>query len=566
VPVRVRITLLSALVAGLLPTTVAAQASGGTMPAAPAADAFTILYYLTDKDGNRTTPMGQQHFTQFLNRARCECGHQIQAKIRLKTSAGMVYNPALITQTFVGTNCGTAESNPVGQFKKCAQLLSAPVPTYYNGIDANFHPIWLAAGVDPSSTVRDPVKALAAGTCEAGVQGQSGIWMCAQTNTMNGCQSDEFFISGMQNTNLGKSGGMIGISYDFLAPSIDTIKAISANSGDKAVVVSWDLDTTGDIFGWRVLCEDAETGKPPPGKGASSPALNAIPTGTIYYTKDNLCPDGPFSLFTPGPSANTPDDFDSDSAGDSVGDSTTTTDGTTTTDSSATTGGLRSFEATTGTGTSGTSGTSTDSSTTDTSGTTTDTTGATTGTTGADAVCGNLKVEGDEECDEGPSNSANATCNANCILNVCGDADKSPTEECDDGEANNGDDKLCGSDCTLHISDGMRDLDWSYICTQHLSFNSTSVRIDGLENDRRYNFYLVAYDKFGNPAPFSKLVTAIPVETYDVWDQCHVLGDVCGKSGFCNVAGDGDPLLGFGGLLGLGLGFAGLRRRKRNRA
>lgn len=152
------------------------------------------------------------------------------------------------------------------------------------------------------------------------------------------------------------------------------------------------------------------------------------------------------------------------------------------------------------------------------------------------------------------------------VVGGCGDGIVDIGEECDDGEANNGDDKLCGSDCTLHISDGMRDLDWSYICTEHLSFNSTSVRIDGLENDRRYNFYLVAYDKFGNPAPFSKLVTAIPVETYDVWDQCHVLGDVCGKSGFCNVAGDGDPLLGFGGLLGLGLGFAGLRRRKRNRA
>ena len=37
------------------------------------------------------------------------------------------------------------------------------------------------------------------------------------------------------------------------------------------------------------------------------------------------------------------------------------------------------------------------------------------------AVCGNGVIQGEEECDEGPSNSETGKCTPDCILNVCGD-------------------------------------------------------------------------------------------------------------------------------------------------
>jgi MYXO-CTERM domain-containing protein len=567
VPARDHLPLLSTLALSLLATPAFAQAppggSGGTtMPSVPGADAYSIIYYLTDEDGDRSTPMGTQHINQFVNRARCQCGHQLQAQVRLKSTMGMAYDVTKQVQTFVGTMCGTAEMNPIGgQFRRCVVLAAQAVQQYVQGVTTNFHPIWLSNGIDASiSDDRDPETAVAFGSCEANVTGESGVWMCAQTNTLAGCQMDEFFITGTQNNNLAK-GTTGGNKFDF-QPPLQAPEGIRAESGDEAVVVSWDIAATGDINGFRVLCEEADTGKPPPDKGMSRPDLNIIPNGTIYYTKDNLCPNGPFSLFTPSPNSNmTSTDTDSDTAttGDSIGDGTT---GITTDDTAGTTstgGVIPRFAATTGT--SGTSGTSTSGSSSDT------TAGSTSGTTTADgstteaAVCGNLMVEGDEECDDGPKNGNDATCLDSCLLNVCGDAFLSPKEECDLGEEN-ADDGLCGTDCTLHVSEGLKDLDWDYVCSNHLPYNTKSVRITGLDNKKRYNFLLVTYDAFGNPRPFPTLVTATPVETYDLWDQCHALGDVCGESGFCNVSGDGDPLLGFGGLFGLGLGLVGIRRRR----
>jgi cysteine-rich repeat protein len=52
------------------------------------------------------------------------------------------------------------------------------------------------------------------------------------------------------------------------------------------------------------------------------------------------------------------------------------------------------------------------------------------------ATCGNGKVEGNEECDDGNTDN-NDGCTNSCKKNVCGDGFLSPTEQCDDG-ANNG--------------------------------------------------------------------------------------------------------------------------------
>ena len=53
--------------------------------------------------------------------------------------------------------------------------------------------------------------------------------------------------------------------------------------------------------------------------------------------------------------------------------------------------------------------------------------------------CGDLTIQGDEECDGGP------TCWPNCKLIKCGDGKRMNLEECDDN--NNANNDGCSSDC-----------------------------------------------------------------------------------------------------------------------
>ena len=724
---------------GLLATPAAAQApSGGDMPSVPGADAFDIRYYTTTEDGDRSIAMAQLHFTQFMNKARCECGHQIQTQVRLKSTSGMTYDNSKLVQTFVGAQCNTAETNPAGQFRKCALLATQTVQPYVRGVVQSFHPVWLTNGVAlASGDDRDPATAIAAGSCDSG-QGESGVWMCAQTDGTVGCQSEEFFITGTQNSNLAK-GMTGGVKFDFLPP-IQEVKDVAANPGDGAIVVSWKLDTTGDIQGFRVLCEEADTGKPVADKSYTPPALNDIPNGTWYFTKENLCPGGPFSTFNAGNNDPITTDTDgeeatttaTDDGGDSLdaGSDESSAPGecgdgvldpgedcdlgdNNADDGACTTACIRQYcgdaivldgaeecddgnlidndectnackNAACGDGILSTA-----------SGETCDL-GPLNGDahalcddecTAVFAMCGNANKEpgegcdgemgcasckldtchdgldtvdpgeecdgdmimctekctisvcGDglltppEMCDDGADNSDARECTSECRMNICGDGkvltdvdNQAIVEECDDGDQNgdskpclptckrsscgdgkvgpgeecdagmgnnvdtgacrsdcqnnrcgdgftgpgeecdagddNADDGLCKPDCTAQGSDGLRALDWSYVCTNHIPYNTTSVRISGLENDKRYNFLLVSYDIFGNPKTYTKIVSAAPVNTLDLWEQCKKQGDVCGESGFCNLTGDSDPLLGLGGLFGLGLGLVGVRRRR----
>jgi hypothetical protein len=535
--------LALALASGLsfAPTLAGAQAPP-MAPSVPGADAFVIRYYLTDAEGNRDRTMDSVDFAGFYNQARCECGQQIYTEMRLKVPMGVTYDITKKLQTFVGTMCATAQSNPLGMFRPCVRINAATVPTFTNGIAFTFHPVWMVNGV-ADITSADIGQATAVGSC-AGGQGQAGVWMCADTNGSAGCQSDEFFITGTQNVNLAM-GMSSGITYDYLPP-LATPENISALPGDEAVIVSWEV-LSSDIIGFRVLCEEVATGKPPPGKGLTPPALTAKQNGTLYFTKDNLCGGKPFSSFKGVDEPIVPGD-------DTTGDGTTTTDGT------------------------GTDGTTTDATTTDatgTGGTTTDatTTAATTGASTGDTEaippnCGDGVVDGDEgeECDDSANNGDNAECHDNCKLDVCGDGKAGPDEACDNG-ADNGESNLCSATCTLNASEGLTSLDWSYVCTDHLGLNTRSVRIEGLENGKEYNFLLVGYDRAGNPVISKDLIRAAPVPTNDLWDQCKAQGDVCGESGFCNVAGADDRSLALAGLIGLGLGIGGLiRRRRRNRA
>jgi len=521
--------MLATSIVGVLlaSTTARAQAPMPTMPTAPPAEAFDIRYFKTNADGSRGQAFDQFDFDRFINKARCQCGQQISTRIVLKPAMGAPYNLSTQIQSFVGTTCNTAETAPVGQFRRCIKLKSGNAPQFQNEFNTNFHPVWLSSGVSlASGEDRNPSTALSAGDCEARVEGQSGVWMCADTNGMPNCQSDEFFITGSQNNNL-PADMATGLRFDYLPP-LTIPENIRALPGDSAVIVSWDV-LPGDVVGFRVLCEETDTGKPPPGKGYSGPALTAKQDGTIYFTKDNLCPDGPFSTFQSG--------NDDPLAPGTTTDDSTTTDGTgTTTDDSGT-------------------------------GTTTDGTGSTSGGTGGSVTCGDGVVDEGEECDDGDANGDAKACHSNCLEDVCGDGLKGPTETCDSGEMN-ADDGLCRTDCTLNGSAGLASLDWAYVCTEHLGFGSTSARIEGLENGKNYNFLLVAYDAAGNPLAVNTVVTAAPVDTRDLWEQCKADGDVCGESGFCNVASDtrGDQLLGLGAVVGLGLGLRGLLRRRRKRA
>ncbi|MDX2091280.1 MAG: DUF4215 domain-containing protein [Kofleriaceae bacterium] len=68
------------------------------------------------------------------------------------------------------------------------------------------------------------------------------------------------------------------------------------------------------------------------------------------------------------------------------------------------------------------------------------------------AACGNARIDGAEECDEGESNAdtPEATCRTNCLRPRCGDGVREARERCDDG--NNVSNDGCSFDC---LSDEM---------------------------------------------------------------------------------------------------------------
>ncbi len=70
--------------------------------------------------------------------------------------------------------------------------------------------------------------------------------------------------------------------------------------------------------------------------------------------------------------------------------------------------------------------------------------GASAGESATPAVCGDGLVEGEEGCDDGPSNAPGAACRPGCVVNVCGDGDQGPARRCDDG-IQNGPTSMLGS-------------------------------------------------------------------------------------------------------------------------
>src|SRR5687768_3523161 len=78
-------------------------------------------------------------------------------------------------------------------------------------------------------------------------------------------------------------------------------------------------------------------------------------------------------------------------------------------------------------------------------------------TVGEGPQCGDARLEGDEQCDNGAAvnGQGGAICKADCSKNVCGDGYLASNEGCDDG--NDVDDDACNNECrSPDCGDGVR--------------------------------------------------------------------------------------------------------------
>jgi hypothetical protein len=409
--------------------------------------------------------------------------------------------------TYVGNRCDEAADNPsAGQALPCVKILSSSPSTYTLGVDFSFEPIWLAGGTERTGS-QDLADATPGASCESG-EGDAGVWVCIENGETPDCQGMEFAVKGTQNKNSAMDSAQ-GIHYDFSPPNV-LPSSFEIAEGDRAVLISWDQDASGDA-NFRILCADAD-GNPLPGKGIDNPpALTGVSQGNIYFTKNNLCPGGEFA----DPSQDLPDNEGGTDGGSLDGGSLDAGTGGGTesgTDGGTSVGIDEAFELEWHLGGGVTTGVSGDSGST---GTATTDGGASTSDTGGTAGAGDTG---------GTGSSTGST--------------ELPTE-------------------------GIQSLDWDYVCTGHISGSARSVRIDGLENGREYQFLVVAYDPAGNPAPSPDILTATPRETIDLWEQCEIAGEACGDGGFCSCTAAPRARDAFELTALAGVGLLGWVRRRR---
>lgn len=265
----------------------------------PAPADFSVSYYVTDESGEIVRPMVERDLRQSINRARCECGQRIGVQVKAKDGADLDTSARI--QAFIGTHCPTAESTLAGQFLRCGVLADVLAANYVQGVTSAFHPAFLAFGVDPSSPTRDVLGAetMLGGACGE-VTGETSLWMCdPAANSTADCQPDEFFYG--SDGALSQLSGIATIAYDFLPPLL-AVSNLSVEPGDGGVTLHWDVPSSGDIQGFRVLCEEAATGASPD-LDFPTPELGEVPDGNHYFTAGNLCGDAPFSTVKAAPEA-----------------------------------------------------------------------------------------------------------------------------------------------------------------------------------------------------------------------------------------------------------------------
>ena len=263
----------------------------------PAPADFSVSYYVTDESGEVVRPMVERDLRQSINRARCECGQQIGVQVKAKDGAELDTSAQI--QAFIGTQCATAETAIAGQFLRCGVLAKELGAKFVQGVTGAFHPAFLASGVDPSSPTRDVLGAetTLGGACGE-VTGETSLWMCdPSANSTINCQTDEFFYG--SDGALSQLSGIPTIAYDFMPPLL-AVSNLSVEPGDGGVTLHWDVPSSGDIAGFRVLCEEAATGASP-GLDFPTPELGDLPDGTHYFTAGNLCGDAPFSTVKTAP-------------------------------------------------------------------------------------------------------------------------------------------------------------------------------------------------------------------------------------------------------------------------
>lgn len=552
----------TALLAGglciALPTT--------SFAAPPTAESFDILYYTTDADAAQARQMTANDLQGYVNQARCECGQNVSARVRIRSDAGAPDNVQV--RTFVGDNCGQGQNGINPQNRPCALVLDEFANAYTRNINFSFNPLWLATGVSGADGGNQAIdQAVAARDCGSG-QGNGGVWICVEDGSQTDCQDNEFIVQGSQNINATDDmGGSVPLTYDFAGPNI-TATGFSVVGGDGAIQVSWDNDSTGDTNGFRVLCAELD-GSPVSGKGFSPPNITAENRGTTYYTKDNLCPDGPFSEV---PVDDMPDapipvpETTGSGGGSSGGDDGTGTGGFGLGDAPDP---LRDHSSCCAAhGEAGCDDEVCQSIVCETNGLASccdsewNQTCAESAVRDCVAACGEHAGSGSTTggTTSGSMSDTDSTTNVSATDSTTSGSGTATDTDTDSGTATGtgtgGGDEF--ADSPIHS------LDWAYVCSDHMPFNASQARITGLENGREYQILVVAYDRAGNPSEASAVLTAEPRETTDLWEQCEEQGNVCGKGGFCSCTTDQTPA--DERLLWLGLGVLGLVARRRRGA
>ncbi|MEM6293308.1 MAG: MYXO-CTERM sorting domain-containing protein [Myxococcota bacterium] len=564
--------------------------------APPAGGDFQIQYWTTNEEGERGRQMTQNDLRGYVNKARCECGQAVSARVRISSTTAL--DPVQI-RTFVGNNCDTGQLGNNIQARPCALVIDDFTNAYTKNIDFSFNPIWLATGISRESESQAINTAIAANECGT-QQGDGGVWICVENSDQTDCQPEEFVVTGPQTQVVDpESGTALSLTYDFNPPNVSASN-FRASGGDGAVVVNWDNATSADVQGFRALCANLD-GSPVEGKGFRLDSVTAINNGTIYYTADNLCPDGPFDEVDvnedPDEILTTGGDSDTDGDGDGDGDGDSTSTGTAAEFGAAP-------EVAHG--------------------------GMVDGCCIADSTCEDIACKASViaelgECDaewtepcaalaldycqvcggDGSCCAENETpgCfDEACALSVCATEEnlsccqsnwsaecanlaKESCTVCEGGTSGDGGGGSAtsgvtssstsgsttgsgtGTDTDAADTDGLdtsaiESLDWAYVCSGYIAPNASTVRIDGLTNDQDYQVMIVAFDFAGNPIAASEVFTATPRETTDLWEQCDAQGEICGTGGFCSCTQDptdrGEGWLLFAGLFGL---IARRRRR-----